>query len=526
VDPLPVDVLTVDTALRHHARRTPREAALTFAGRRYSYRELDSAVDRVSDALYRLGLRRGDRFALAAGNSDRFVIALLAALRAGAIVVPMNPAGTPRELDYLLTDSGAAILAVDAAADTAPADLSRQTAGGTLRAVTDLDTLVTNADTAAGEHPPIADGRDVRPPCDDDDALILYTSGTTGRPRGALFDHRRTLAAARAVIGACGLRATDRLLIAAPLSHAAALGVLLIPTVVRGAEAVILPRFDAEEVIATIAARRISVFFGVPTMYQLLLGETALTPADLASWRTALFGGSAMPVATIEAMRRALPDLGLLQLCGQTEAGPGGIYSSPAQVDARPGASGHQALPGSEIRVVAADGTDVGAGGVGEMLIRAGSVMKGYWRNPTATAEVLKGGWLRTGDVVRVDDDGSLTLIDRLRDMIVTGGRNVYSAEVERVIMTHPAVADCAVIGQPDALYGETLAAVVNVRAGHDLTLEDLQDHCRTQLSGYKVPRRLSLRTIPRTATGKTDKVTLRRDLVPEHGADAAPGDR
>lgn len=513
-------MLTVDAALRDHARSKPEAVALIVANRRYRYGELDAAVDRACDDLRRLGLRRGDRLALLTGNSDRFVIALFAALRAGAVAVPLNPGSAPSELDHLLADADPAVLAFDGAVAD-PAGLRRSSSPDGLRAIVDLDAMIPAAPlvNAPPADTPTATTPAAEPVTGEQDALILYTSGTTGRPRGALFDHRRVLAASRAVIEACDLRATDRLLIAAPLSHAAALGVMLLPTVVAGATAVILPRFDAREVLDAFAAQRISVFFGVPTMYQLLLRETDLATADLTSWRTALFGSSTMPVATIEAIRHALPGLDLIQLCGQTEAGPGGIYSSPAQVIARPDASGHQPLPGSELRVVAANGADAGVGGTGEMLIRAPSVMKGYWRNPAETAEAFADGWLRTGDLARVDGDGSLTVVDRLKDMIVTGGRNVYSAEVERVIRTHPTVADCAVVGEPHHLYGETVAAAVEVRPGSDLTLSELQDHCRQQLSGYKIPRRLLVCTLPRTATAKTDKSTLRRNLAAQRDA-------
>lgn len=507
----------IDDAIRQQAGTRPEATALVAAGRRYSYAELDTEIDSAAALLRARGLGGGDRLALLAGNSAGFVIALYGALRAGAAVVPLNPASAATELAYLLADCDPALIVADEGV-ALPAHLDRSVLAtgdvardGVAEGTTDNPTRATADPVRTIEHPTRVTADPARTAADP--SLILYTSGTTGRPKGALFDHRRTLAGAQAVAAAASLSAEDRVLIAAPLHHAAALGVQLLPAALAGAAVEILPRFDAAEVIRAIDRHRVSVFFGVPTMYQLLLRDSAFAAADLDSLRTVIFGGAAMPVDAIARLRHLLPQANLLSFAGQTEAGPGGIYSTSEQVAARPDASGHQAVPGSEIRVIDTDGHAVAAasgGGIGELQVRAPSVMCGYWNDPDATARALDGDWLRTGDVVRVDADGALTIVDRLKDMIVTGGRNVYCAEVEQVIAALDEVANCAVVGEPHALYGETVVAVVELVPGRHLDLDELRRHCLTRLSDYKIPRRLVLRAVPHTATGKVDKAALR----------------
>lgn len=529
---------TLDCALRRHARATPCATALIDGSVRYEYAGLDAAVQRACNDLHRLGLRRGDRCALLGDNSAQFVIVLYGVLRAGGIAVPINPEAAGAELEYLLADCEPSIVTVGDVGSAAAARL------GLVAAITRIDTgsgpIGSNfhsADSTASNPPVVhfdalthaadtgrrdsagapaeAEPWGIPSPPDDEDSLILYTSGTTGRPKGATFDHRRTHAAAHAVAHAIGLTAADRLLIAAPLHHAAALGVLLFPSALMGAAAVVLPRFSAGDVLASIERERASVLFGVPTMFQLLLRESTLHAADLTSLRTVIFGGDTMPVATIDALHAALPHARLIQMCGQTEGGPGGIYSTHEQIRSRPDSSGHQPMPGSQIRVVsAAAGATSVAPRIGELQLRARSVMKGYWRDAAGTKAVFADGWLRTGDIVRLDPDGSMTVIGRAKDVIITGGRNVYSAEVERVIATHPAVANCAVIGAPDDLYGEIVTAAIELRNGANITLADLQSHCRESLSAYKVPRRLTVGEIPCTAAGKVDKVALRSGIA------------
>jgi fatty-acyl-CoA synthase len=503
---------TIPGSLRSTARRVPGDPALAFGDRACTYAELDAAVDRTASALAGLGLRRGDRFALMATNSDRFVVTFYAALRCGAIVVPVNPASAPPEIAYLLEDSGAAVFAFDPAAAAAvtmalEAGARRPAATvalGTAEGFADLTELA-----AAGPEGEVADVV-----TEADDALILYTSGTTGRPKGALFDHHRVMWAGFTFVAACGMRVGDRFLHVAPLYHAAELSIMLIPGTMIGANHVILPRFDPATVLDTLESERITMFFGVPTMYQFLLRLPDLADRDLSCWRTGLFGAAPMPASAVERLVTALPQVSFIQLCGQTEGGPGGVYCDVEQVKTRPDASGRQALPFTEARVADPEGHDVGPGCVGELLLRGESVMKGYWNKPAETAEALRGGWLHTGDLARVDAEGYLTLVDRLKDMIITGGHNVYSVEVEGALAAHPDVADVAVVGRPHPDYGESIVAVITPRDGATITLGDVRAFLRDRLAGYKIPHDVITGAIPRNPSGKTLKHRLREAVA------------
>jgi fatty-acyl-CoA synthase len=504
---------TIPGSLRSTARRVPGDPALAFGDRAYTYAELDAAVDRAASALAGLGLRRGDRFALMATNSDRFVVAFYAALRCGAIVVPVNPASAPPEIAYLLEDSGAAVFAFDPAV-VAAVTMALE-AGPTPMAVA-LGVAEGFADlTELAAPAPEEEEEEVTPAVSEtDDALILYTSGTTGRPKGALFDHHRVMWAGFTFVASCGMRAGDRFLHVAPLYHAAELGIMLIPGTMIGAKHVILPRFDPATVLDTLESEQITMFFGVPTMYQFLLRLPDLADRDLSCWRTGLFGAAPMPASAVEQLVTALPQVSFIQLCGQTEGGPGGVYCDAEQVKARPDASGRQALPFTEARVADPEGHDIGPGGVGELLLRGESVMKGYWNKPAETAEALRSGWLHTGDLARVDADGYLTLVDRLKDMIITGGHNVYSIEVEGALAAHPDVADVAVVGRLHPDYGESIVAVITPRDGATITLDDIRAFLRDRLTEYKIPHYVITGTIPRNASGKVLKHRLRKAVA------------
>lgn len=270
------------------------------------------------------------------------------------------------------------------------------------------------------------------------------------------------------------------------------------------------PPFEAGAALELMESERITALLGVPTMYQFLLRHTDLGRRDLSAWRTAVFGAAPMPAATVEELIARFPGLDLFQMCGQTEAGPTGLYSTLEQLRARPDSSGHQAQPFVEARIVDGAGQDVRPGQVGELLLRGEPVMKGYWGRPEATAEALRDGWLHTGDLFRVDADGALVLVDRLKDLIITGGQNVYSAEVEQALRSHPDVDDCAVIGRPHGEYGQTVVAVVTPREGAEISLDGLRAHASALIAHYKLPRELIIGPVPRNVTGKLQKQLLR----------------
>lgn len=507
---------TVASTLRSTARRIPDSPALVFGERRLTYGELDAHVDRTALALARLGLAKGERFALMASNSDAFVITFYAALRLGAVFVPINPASAAPELRYLLEDSGASVFIYDSALG---ATVESALAGGlppTTRKVLSLRELASLAADCArncGELPGVVS--------ESDDALIMYTSGTTGKPKGALFDHHRVMWTAVNCIGSCGMRVGDRFLHVAPLYHAAELGIMLIPGTIVGATHVVMAGFNPAKVLDALEQERITMFFGVPTMFQFLVRQPAAAQRDLWAWRTGLFGAAPMPANAVEQLISTWPHVNFMQLCGQTEAGPGGIYCDVEQVKARPDASGRQALLFTEARVVDPAGSDVPAGGIGELVLRGETIMKGYWNKPAETAQTIRDGWLHTGDLARLDADGYMTLVDRLKDMIITGGQNVYSVEVEGALAAHPNISDVAVVGRPHPDYGESIVAVVTPREGTTVTLEDLKEFCADKIARYKIPHDLVLGPVPRNPSGKILKHQLRETVHAAHGATA-----
>jgi acyl-CoA synthetase (AMP-forming)/AMP-acid ligase II len=503
---------TIASTLRSTARRVPDTVALIFGERSATYRELDAQVDRAASVLARLGLAKGDRFALMATNSDDFVVAFYAALRLGAIFVPINPASAPPELRYLLEDSGATVFVHDrAVAATVDAARAAGLPPTTTRVLTlpELTGLAAQAD--AGE---VADQV-----TESDDALILYTSGTTGNPKGALLDHHRVMWASVNFVAACGMRVGDRFLHVAPLYHAAELGIMLLPGTMIGATHVVLSGFDPGKVLDTLESERITMFFGVPTMFQFLVRQPGAAGRDVSAWRTALFGAAPMPASAVEQLAATWPRVNFMQLCGLTEGGPTGIYCDVEQVKARPDASGRQALLFTEARVVDPDGNDVEPGAIGELILRGETIMKGYWNKPAETAEAIRDGWLRTGDLARLDADGYLTLVDRLKDLIITAGRNVYSVEVENALAAHPDVADVAVVGRPHPDYGESIVAVISPRQGATVTLEDVKAFCAGRIARYKIPHDLVVDAIPRTPSGKIRKHQLRDRVRATHAA-------
>jgi acyl-CoA synthetase (AMP-forming)/AMP-acid ligase II len=499
---------SIPDTLRTTAARCPDREALVFGGRRRTYRELHQEVERTAAALAARGIAAGDRVLLMSPNSDAFVIAAYAVLRTGALLVPANPRNAPPEVAHLVTDSGAAaLLYAPELEDVVTAGVKQSGVTGPSPLLLSLPSL---AELAAGEHPPVT-----HVPAEADDALLLYTSGTTGAAKGALFDHHRALWVAINIIGTAGYREGDRTMHVAPLYHSAQLTLILFAGTMLAMTHVVVPAFDPAEVAALIERERVSVFFGVPTMYQFMLRLPDFAERDFSAWRVGMFGAAPMPAEAVRALSAALPGVELYQLCGQTEAGPGGIYSGPEDVRARPDASGRYAIPSTEARIVTADGADVAPGEVGELVLRGETIMKCYWNRPEATADTIRDGWLHTGDLAVVDADGYITLVDRLKDMIITGGRNVYSVEVENALAGHPGLLDVAVIGVPHPDYGESILAVIVPAEGAEVTVEDLREWARGRIADYKAPHAVVVHPIPRNPSGKIQKHLLRAELIP-----------
>lgn len=503
---------TVDGVLRRAAARHPDRTALTFDDRSWTYRELDDAVTRAAGRLLGVGLVPGDRVAGYGVNSDAYVIGFLACARAGLVHVPVNYALTGGELHYLLAQSGARAVLVDPAlvdgVEAVRADLAvehviplRDASGSLLDA------------GRAGDVPRLAGGVS-----SGDLVQLLYTSGTTSKPKGAMMTHGALVHEYVSSVIALGLNAEDNPLICMPLYHSAGMHVFMLPYLSVGATVHLMQTPDIPEILRRIEADRIGSLFLAPTVWVPLAGHPDLDTRDLSSLRKAQYGASIMPVTVLNRLRERYPDLGFYNCFGQSEIGPLATVLGPEDHEDRPSSCG-RAVFFVEARVVDADGNEVPDGEPGEILYRSPQLCQGYWDNPEATAEAFRDGWFHSGDLVTRDRAGYITVVDRIKDVINTGGILVASREVEDALYTHPAVAEVAVIGVPDEKWIEAVTAVVALRADADpdaVTADVLIEHVRQHLAPFKVPKRIRFVTaLPRNQSGKLLKRELRGELDP-----------
>ena len=493
-------------------------------GLRLSYRTLDATANRLATALRAHGVHAGDRVGLHLPNVAAYPISFFALQRLGATVVPMNPLYKPEELAYILGDAGIAV-AITAAPLLPGLYAGAAAAGIALRAVVLGGAQAVAA--GAGALPPgamdweaaVASGAPDRlapdrPIADADVATCLYTSGTTGRPKGTMLTHDNLTFDIQAAVQVFTVTPADRFLCVLPLFHSFAQMACLMAAMCTGAALVVLPRFRPTEVLEAIGREHITIFPAVPAMYAAMLAAIRDPAAyDLSTLRLAVTGGAPMPLPVLHAFENDF-HVAVLEGNGPTEASPV-AYVNPEHGPRKPGSVGLP-LPGVEVRLVDTEDHDVPAGEPGEILIRGRNVMKGYHNQPELTAQTLRGGWLHTGDLGRRDPDGYIYIVDRIKDLILVGGLNVYPREVEEALAQHLAVAEACVVGAPDDLRGEEVVAFVVAR-GQRPAAGELVAHCRQLLANYKCPRRIVyLDEMPRNATGKADKQALRQQVPPK----------
>jgi len=469
-----------------------------------TYRELDERSARVAGLLAARGVEPGDRVGLMLPNVPQFPMLYYGVLRAGAVVVPMNPLLKAREIEYYLEDSGARLLfAWDAAAGEAAKGAEAAGTGFVPVAPAAFDQLL-------GEQAPVTS---VTPRADDDTAVILYTSGTTGKPKGAELTHanlRRNAAVTATTL--LRLEPDDVVMGCLPLFHSFGQTCGLNAAVGSGACLTLLPRFDPGKALEVIQRDRVTVFEGVPTMYVALLNHPQRGDHDVGSLRLCVSGGAALPVEVLRGFEDAFGCI-ILEGYGLSETSPVASFNHPDR-DRKPGSIGTP-IQGVEMRLVGSLGEDLATGEVGEIAIRGHNLMKGYWRREDATSEAIPDGWFRTGDLARQDEDGYYFIVDRKKDLIIRGGYNVYPREIEEVLYEHPAVAEAAVVAIPHPTHGEEVGAAVVLKPGAEATPAELRAFCKERVAAYKYPRHVWLEAaLPKTATGKL----LRREVVPPAG--------
>ncbi|MYW04030.1 long-chain-fatty-acid--CoA ligase [Streptomyces sp. SID3343] len=505
----------ITQSLHRWAQQAPDREAVVEGESRTTFLELRERVARLGGALRGLGVEPGDRVAILALNSTRYLECLNAVPWAGGVLNPVNIRWTPVEIAYTLGDSRTEVLFVDDAFTGAvPVLRSRLAFTLTVVHIGDGPTpegMYRYEDLLAGAEPtPDADrgGSDL--------AGVFYTGGTTGFPKGVMLSHDNLLASAMGgLVATAAFRIVPnaRVLHAAPLFHIAGYGVSLMTSIV-GIPQVILPFFDAERVAALVQEQRVTEIFLAPTMLQMVLDHPRFATYDLSSLRLLTYGASPITATLLDRVLKALPGTSLVQAYGQTELSPLATLLMPQDhLDADPARLRSAGRPcfHADVRVVGPDEGELGRGEVGEIVSRGDHVMLGYWNRPDESEQVLRGGWMHTGDLGFMDTDGYLTVVDRLKDMIVTGGENVFSAEVENAVGTHPDVEACAVIGLPDATWGERVHAVVVLHAGRDVGADEIRAHAKTLIAGYKAPRSVEfVEKLPLTAAGKVRKSVLR----------------
>jgi long-chain acyl-CoA synthetase len=476
--------------LREAAQMYPDRPAVRLDDTIVSYALLDELSARVAGWLRERGLRPGDPVGIMLPNVPQFPVCYYGVLRAGGAVVPMNPLLKSREVAHHLGDSGARlVLAWDTAADEARAGAAAAGAGAVIIGGSSL------AEIAGWPLSP-----EVARRADDDTAVILYTSGTTGTPKGAELTHanmRRNASVTATTLLALG--PDDVMMGCLPLFHSFGQTCGLNAAVQSGACLTLIPRFSAAQALRVIERDRVTVFEGVPTMYVAMLHEGAGT-ADTGTLRLCVSGGAALPVEVLHGFEAAFGAV-ILEGYGLSETSPVATFNRSDR--RKPGSIGLP-IEGVRLRLVSEDGDEVPAGEVGEIAIRGHNVMKGYRGRPAATAAAISGGWFRTGDLARADEDGFYYIVDRKKDMIIRGGYNVYPREIEEVLYEHPAVLEAAVIGTPHPSLGEEVAAAVVLRPGAAATPEELRDWVKQRVAAYKYPRHLWLAdALPKGPTGK-----------------------
>jgi long-chain acyl-CoA synthetase len=486
--------------------------ATIFGARRRTWSEILERVQRFAGALRDLGLSAGGRVAILALNSDDYLELHYAVPWAGGALVPINTRLAAAEVRYILDDATPEIIVCDEAcrpllASIAPAAKARIDLGGT-----PPDGWLGYEEAMARSAPADDAGRR-----DNDLAGIFYTGGSTGKAKGVMLSHDNLISNAMNAIALVGYDRTSSYLHAAPMFHLAD-GMATFAMTMVGGTHVMIPKFDAQACLDALARHRVTNVTLVPAMIAMMLDHPQVKSFDLKALRQIQFGASPMPEATLRRAVEAWPDVLLLHGWGMTELAPIGSalpydLRMPAVAGARMRSCGHGVL-NCEVMIIDGEGHEVPRGQVGELVIRGPNVMMGYWNKPEETAAALRNGWLHTGDAATMDDNALITIVDRLKDMIISGGENIYSTEVENAISLFPGVAQVAVIGVPDARWGEVVHAIVVPRAGAALDGEAIRAHCRGLIAGYKVPRSIEIRTtpLPLSGSGKVLKPALREE--------------
>jgi len=493
-----------------NARTVPDKEAIIYEDNRYDWKAVNKKVNAVSNALIEAGVKKGDKVAMWMFNTDMFVFAFYGILKAGAVAVPVNFRLAPPEGEFIFGNCDAKAIIFDDVFEPAMREMKPRLeivnyflSAGSGRFDT-FDPLADVLSSGDGNEPGVA--------VDEfDESEILYTSGTTGRPKGALFVHHNHMTLVATMATLIGIRPSDRLLHAAPLFHSAELNLYLNPGTYLGCTQTVVKEFVPPKILGLIEREKITQFFGAPVMFSFMMKVPDFDKYDLSSVRYYGYGAAPMAAESVKQMIAKFKTDRFFCLCGFTEAGPGGIALQPEDQIRKAGAGGKYIINMESRLVDPAGNTVTEPGVVGELAIKGETIMKGYYKNPEATREAIKDGWVYSGDLGTMDDEGYITLVDRKKDMIITGGENVYSKEVEDAMFENPKISAAVIIGVPHPEWGETVMAVVSLNQDQTLTLDELREFLKPRIADYKIPRLLEVvDALPMNVSGKVLKYQLR----------------
>ena len=494
--------------LTRQSRKFSERECIIFEGKRLTYAQFSNRVNRFAHALINRGIGKGDKVGILFHNCSELMEAYFAVCKIGAICVPLNFRLVASEMEYILNNAECRFL------------IMGPEFGETIENIKNNLPLVETFVMARGGNGGywldyeefLTRGKDDDPLIhvnDNDPAYIMYTSGTTGRPKGAVITHKNQIINCANMCIEFNWSPGKRFICVPPLYHAGALTVALISLYTAGT-AVILPQFDADIILKTIVKEKIDFILMVPAMWNWFINHPPLDQYDLSCLQVGVTGAAIMPIALKKKVMEKLPGMRFFDGFGQTEMTALAVLMKPDFSSLKPGSVGKEVI-NIEARVVDDEDRDVPAGEVGEIIYRGPTVMKEYYRNPEGTAKSFRGGWFHSGDLVRRDEDGFFFVIDRKNDMIISGGENIYPAEVEEVLYTHPKILEAAVIGVYDEEWGEAVMAVIVSLPGEKLSAQEVIDYCRGKIASYKKPRYVEfVEALPRNPTGKVLKTTLR----------------
>ena len=484
---------------KKYAQTTPTHEALVFEERVWTYEELYGAAKKVAQHLTEAGVQKGDIVAQFMLNSDYFMIVYYGIQMTGATVMPVNTKLAPPEVDYIFMHSQAKVLIYDEQL-AATVDVTTHTFEQTYTR-TDVTDAVATVDASSYVEEEV-EANDI--------AVIMYTSGTTGKPKGVMMSHNNVIETAEIWALSMDLVPSDRTFICTPLFHCAGSHVFAVPTMVNGATLVVGEAFSPDNTLKALVDTRATIFFGVPAMYTILLSKPEMKTYAFDHLRLFGYGAAPMPYELTKQLKESFPKVKVQNFYGQTESSPATSTLLDEYSLTKVGSVG-KPLARTEIRLVDPNGEEVPLGEVGEICVKGPQVMQGYLRNPEETAKTIINDWLYSGDLGCFDEEGFLYIVDRKKDMIIRGGENIYPVEVEEVLYQMPQVLEAAIVGVPHEVYGEVPKAFIALKPGESLTEQQVLDYCATQLAKYKLPYEVDfLESLPRNASGKVLKHTLR----------------